>query len=105
MTATEFSATDAASARYGDAVALGDFVASVAEYARVQHERLGKHRAGGAAIERGVFRACGWAFSKLRGAFRSRRSQPEFAEEGPQRSSLLEEEAAKARALGTFNAI
>ena len=27
MTATEFSATDAASARYGDAVALGDFVA------------------------------------------------------------------------------
>ncbi|SVC44049.1 uncharacterized protein METZ01_LOCUS296903, partial [marine metagenome] len=27
VTATEFSATDAASARYGDAVALGDFVA------------------------------------------------------------------------------
>ena len=27
MTATEFSATDAASARYGDAVSLGDFVA------------------------------------------------------------------------------
>ena len=27
MTATEYSATDAASARYGDAVALGDFVA------------------------------------------------------------------------------